>query len=161
MENRTVGYIIIIIAVLMAFITYSFNQALKDIVDSICTHGDACPMVQSIDFQTNVSISIITFVFLLGIYFILSSKPQQSPTSARAKSEHDIEKVLSTLSEDERKVYEIIKSKGGKVYQSSLPARTGYSKVKITRILDKMESKGLIERVRKGMSNMIVLKLCN
>jgi uncharacterized membrane protein len=44
------------------------------------------------------------------------------------------------------------------MYQSDLIKETEFSKVKITRILDKMESKDVIDRKRRGMTNIIVLK---
>jgi len=35
---------------------------------------------------------------------------------------------------------------------------TGFTKVKITRILDSLEGNGLIERKRRGMTNIIILR---
>ena len=51
-----------------------------------------------------------------------------------------------------------LKTTEGSAYQSDLIKATGYSKVKVTRILDKMESKGIVERKRRGMANIIVMK---
>ena len=55
-------------------------------------------------------------------------------------------------------MYDIIKGKNGSAYQSDLIKETGFSKVKVTRILDKMETADIIERKRRGMTNIIVLK---
>ena len=44
------------------------------------------------------------------------------------------------------------------MFQSSLVNETKLSKVKVTRILDRLEGKSLIERKRRGMSNVIILK---
>ncbi len=65
---------------------------------------------------------------------------------------------VSKLDEDERIVYEILKKSTGSVYQTDIIKETGYSKVKVTRILDKMELGQIIERKRRGMTNIIVLK---
>ncbi len=65
---------------------------------------------------------------------------------------------ISKLSEEEKKFYDIIKNKGGSSYQTDLINETSFSKVKTTRILDRMESRGMVERKRRGMTNIIVLK---
>ena len=46
----------------------------------------------------------------------------------------------------------------GSAYQSDLIKETQLTKVKITRILDHLEGKQLIERKRRGMTNIIILK---
>ncbi|RLE76927.1 MAG: transcriptional regulator, partial [Thermoprotei archaeon] len=35
---------------------------------------------------------------------------------------------------------------------------TGFSKAKVSRILDKLEAMGLVERKRRGMSNIVLLR---
>jgi uncharacterized membrane protein len=62
------------------------------------------------------------------------------------------------LNEDEKTVINKIIEENGETFQSNLINKTGFSKVKITRILDKLEAKGLIERKRRGMSNLVVIK---
>jgi len=44
------------------------------------------------------------------------------------------------------------------MFQSELVDENGYTKVKVTRILDKLEGRGLIERRRRGMTNVVILK---
>ena len=46
----------------------------------------------------------------------------------------------------------------GTIFQPDLADKTGFSKVKVTRILDRLEGKQLIERKRRGMTNVVVLK---
>ena len=62
------------------------------------------------------------------------------------------------MDEEEKRLYNIIKDKDGSAYQSDLVKETDFSKVKITRVLDKLEHKGIIERKRRGMTNIVVLK---
>lgn len=64
----------------------------------------------------------------------------------------------STLTGEERTIYDKIKLNQGSLYQSDLIKETGLSKVKISRILDKMEGKGILEKKRRGMTNIVVLK---
>jgi hypothetical protein len=58
----------------------------------------------------------------------------------------------------EKQVFDLLASAGGTLMQSELAAKTGLSKVKVTRVLDKLEAKGLLERRRAGMSNAVILK---
>ncbi len=64
----------------------------------------------------------------------------------------------SKLTEEELKLYDLIKLNQGSKYQSDLIQETGMSKVKISRILDRMEGKSIVERKRRGMTNIIILK---
>ena len=44
------------------------------------------------------------------------------------------------------------------VFQADLIEQTEFGKAKMTRILDRLEGKGYIERKRRGMTNVVVLK---
>ena len=45
----------------------------------------------------------------------------------------------------------------GTIFQSDLVEKSDFSKVKVSRILDKLEGRQLIERKRRGMTNVVVL----
>ncbi len=96
------------------------------------------------------SIGFITLV--IGIYLFLL----KTESSELAKEFKEVD--LSKLNDEEKKIYEIIQSKDGSAFQSDLVRETGFSKVKVTRILDMLESKDVLERKRRGMTNIIVLK---
>lgn len=55
---------------------------------------------------------------------------------------------------DERRVYDLVLE--DEVLQKDLPEATGFSKAKVSRVLDRLERKGLIVRVSHGMTNRIV-----
>ena len=44
------------------------------------------------------------------------------------------------------------------MFQSDLVEKSEFPKAKVSRILDKMEARGLLERKRRGMANAVVLK---
>jgi len=67
MENRTIGILIVGIAALIGFITFSFNRALADTINTTCPHGSICPMYRAIDFLINVNTGIIVFLAAIGI----------------------------------------------------------------------------------------------
>lgn len=156
MENRTVGYIIVFISLLIGYIIYSFNSALTDIVNQSCTHGPACPMWGTIEFQTNVGLGIMAVIILVGLYLIFFGNKEKSGSTVIVPSKQD--ELISKLSGEERQILDLVIKSNGAIYQSELVDRTGFGKVRVSRILDKLEGKGLIERRRRGMTNMILLK---
>lgn len=66
--------------------------------------------------------------------------------------------LSTTLKGDETKVYQSILEAGGLMSQGELVEKTGLSKATVSRALDLLESKGLVEKRRRGMSNTIILK---
>lgn len=160
MENRKVGYLIIAIAALIGFIVYSFNATLAGIVATSCSHGSECPMYGNLNFQTNTSLGIIFFIMVVGLYLVFYGNDD----AARAlpnKNSFDRESYsddLEKLSTSERKVFELVLDDKGSIFQSSIVEKTGMTKVKISRVLDRLEGKGLIERKRRGMTNVVVLR---
>jgi uncharacterized membrane protein len=67
-------------------------------------------------------------------------------------------KILKELDPDSRSVLEKLIESNGSIFQSELVGHTGHTKVKITRILDRLEGRGLIERKRRGMTNVVILR---
>lgn len=166
MRNRIVGILIIGIAVVFGFVVFSFNQALLDAIGASCSHGPSCSMWGSIEFQTNASLAIIAFIVLIGIYLIFFSKEEKIVMKIKRISEQKkpkitkdaYRKILGGLNNEEKTVLEKIIESNGYLPQRDLMDATNLNKVKITRILDRLEGRGIIERKRRGMSNIILLK---
>ncbi|HJX05748.1 MAG TPA: MarR family transcriptional regulator [Candidatus Nanoarchaeia archaeon] len=168
MKNRNVGVIIVGIALLIGFIILAFNRAMADIVSTSCSHGESCPMWGTIEFQTNVSIGIMVFVILIGLFLIFFAKEERITETKIVKVKEQIkpkevtkenyQKVMSELVDDEKFVLEKIIEAQGTIFQSDLVEKTSFTKVKVTRVLDKLEGKGIIERKRRGMTNVVILK---
>jgi len=68
------------------------------------------------------------------------------------------ETVLPTLKEDLQLIYQTIIDADGIIPQSDIVEKTGLSKSNVSRSLDMLESMGLIEKRRRGMGNLILLK---
>ena len=150
MENRTVGMVLLGVSALIGFIIFSFNRALTDIVGTACSHGEACPMWGTIEFQTNVSLGILAVVAAFAFYLIFFNEDSVQKTVPKAN--------LKGLGKDEKLIVDKIVAENGTIFQSALVEKTSFPKAKVTRILDKLEGKGIIERKRRGMSNVVVLK---
>jgi uncharacterized membrane protein len=92
------------------------------------------------------------YLFFMPINLELTERTE----SGVKREEYKLKPV--DLDEDEAKVYDLLKEREGSMYQSDLIRETSFSKVHMTRVLDKMESRKIVERKRRGMTNIIVLK---
>lgn len=172
MKNKIVGYIIIAFALVIGFIIYLFNRALTEIVTTSCSHGMDCPMWGSINFHTNISIGVMILVLFVGAYMVLFAdkvsrahkkevmlddiKDKETLNSVNIREKYD--SVKESLKEEEKAIVELIIENDGTLFQSDIVEKTDLTKVKVTRILDKLEGKSLIERRRRGMTNIVILK---
>lgn len=156
MKNRNVGFLIIGIALIIGFLVLFFNLGLKKIVTESCSHGPSCAMYGTISFQTYVGLGLTAIIIVIGL-FLIFSKPEEKIIVKNIREK--LKKVnLEKLDKDERKIIEILEKENGGMFQRDLMERLEIGKVKITRLLDKLESKELVERKRRGMNNIVVLK---
>ncbi len=65
--------------------------------------------------------------------------------------------VVKLLDEDERLLYTRLRDAGAPVLQKDVVAWGTFSAAKVTRLLDRLETKGLVVRERHGMTNRIRL----
>jgi len=82
--------------------------------------------------------------------------PGGSPFDPSSASEVDA-LTLPLLDRDERLLYIEIKESGRSALQKDLGHRDGFSRSKVTRTLDRLETKGLVARERDGMTNRVRL----
>jgi hypothetical protein len=156
MENKNVGFLIVGIAVVMAVIVFIFNSALKNISELSCNMGPSCSMYDTIRTQTYLSLSIIGVVLVVGLV-IMFTKPKEKIVIKTIKEKK--KKInLEGLGDIEKKVVDILQSENNAIFQNTLMEKLGIGKVGITRLLDKLEAKQIIERKRRGMNNIVVLR---
>ena len=65
--------------------------------------------------------------------------------------------IVKLLGEDERLLYTRLRDAGGPVLQKDVVAWGTFSAAKVTRLLDRLETKGLVVRERHGATNRIRL----
>ncbi|MBI2112446.1 MarR family transcriptional regulator [Candidatus Woesearchaeota archaeon] len=177
MKNRHVGYLIIGVVILFLFVVMSFNQALQQIVDTTCTHGKMCPMHATLRTQKMISYSLMGILALVGVFMVFFMKDEEkiiqreiikethhhinqdaSKVLTPEEKDEQVQQKIQNLDEEEKQVMSIILRDDGATYQSDLIKETKLTKVKISRILDRLQGKGLIERKRRGMTNMVVVR---
>jgi len=158
MENKYVGWLIVGISFVMAVIVWIFNQTLKNTVDATCSHGSTCTMYETISIQTAVSFVMTVIILIIGLV-IMFTKPEERVVVKVVKEKKNKKKLdLTGLEADEKKVVNLLLKEDNAMFQSDLMEKMEMGKVKTTRLLDKLEAKQLIERKRRGMNNIVVLK---
>lgn len=165
-KEKILGYSLIVFSIILfivlasikaqidtesAFICEKFHENKLDI--SQCPVHQANSLWNKISWMILIAFGIDFLIFGTGVYLAFFYK---LPSKELKKEFKQID--LSKLSDEEKNIYEIIRNKDGSAYQTDLIKETGFSKVKITRILDKLETKDILERKRRGMTNIIVLK---
>ena len=159
MDQKKVGIIVMILSTLsLLFFFYYSSLAEGFILDEshlgpegeclALETGKPCPFqtLQSLVFPKYVTIISLLSIFIYGL-FLRKTVPKPSNI-----------KTPKDLDEEEQKIFDLIKDSEGAIYQSDIVSKTEWSKVKVTRILDKLEHKNIIERRRRGMTNIIMLK---
>jgi|SRR3989338_9780928 len=160
MKNKNVGYLIAGIAIVIGIIILIFNLGLKSIVGLTCTHGPACSMYDTIAIQTYISLAIAGLVLVIGI-FLIFAKEDKEIVIKKIKEKVEVKRKpanYSKLDKDEKVIVKLAEDAEGNIFQADLVDKSGFSKVKVTRILDRLEGRQIIERKRRGMTNIVLLK---
>lgn len=160
MDNKKVGLLLLGVSLLIILMIILFNNALNDIVNTSCSmagHGDSCPMYNTISKQTYLSFGIASLVILIALILIFS-KPQEKIIIRKIKEKKVEKKIdVSELKPEEKTVLKLIQENKA-VFQADLIEKTGFGKAKMTRVIDRLEGRGFVERKRRGMTNIVVLK---
>lgn len=93
---------------------------------------------------------VLIFVFILGITAYIIFKGKKAEESGKELGE-DTEKDLN-------KIVEIIKKEGGRTTQKEIRKGIPVSEAKISLMIAELEHKGIIEKIKKGRGNIIILK---
>ena len=111
-----------------------------------------CPAHETTsDWLISVGLAIALLITLAGGYLSIHPYTREQTDDVKPVD-------TSKLDEDEQAVLEVVNAGGGSAYQSDVVKETGYSKVKVSRVLDKLEQKNILERKRRGMTNLVVRK---
>ncbi len=157
----------VIMAVLFAVSAFTFaGKLLIPTPIQIVIPGEEPIVVGQIFRYTQFDVAIISvsaIILAVSSFYLLfaNSVDIQSVSSIvvekRDSSELDVKFALRLLDGDKRQVFNEIIEANGEILQSDLHTQTGFSRAKITRILDYLELKGLIVRKSYGMTNKIVI----
>lgn len=160
MENKKVGWLILGISAIITFIVGIFNYSLRKIIDTTCDHGPTCSMHSTANIQFYLSFSIIAVIVAIGLYIMFSKPEEKTIEKTIIKKIKEKKKAIdkSSLDKIEKMAIDLLEKENGAMFQADLKEKLEIGKVGVTRLLDKLEAKQLIERKRRGMNNLVVLK---
>jgi len=134
-------------------------------VQFILEDGRAVPVEGASYFSLNEVLFFIITAWLGGmsfLYIILSSKEKETPElkgDIAGLPEIKSTAILAAniLEGDEKILFQKIIDNDG-ILQRELVLKTGFSEPKVSRLLDRIERRGLIVRQRDGMGNRVLIK---
>ncbi len=103
---------------------------------------------------------------IAGAYLFLA-RAQNAPTPAAAQGGSDAtvtppeleDLAVRLLDGDERRLLRVIVEAKGDILQRDLVRITAFSEAKVSRLLDRLQERGLVVRERQGMANRVRLTL--
>ena len=150
-NNKKFGVVLVILSLIIGgiFVYYISNLTQKS-QELGCFDNIECSTIERGLSISHIAIGIFSFIFALGFYLIFFNRER-----IIEQKEYDVSKLNS----EEKKLFLFIKENKDKgVYQSNIVEHFDFPKSKVSRILDKLEQTGIIERRRRGMTNIIFLK---
>ncbi|MBI5332260.1 MAG: MarR family transcriptional regulator [Candidatus Aenigmarchaeota archaeon] len=165
---KKIGIFLMIIAIILgAFAVFNNTNSEKVATEfenqtGSCYIGQTCLHEQAnVIFLALGSLSVVLFIIGGVVYYIRGKKQKPIIRTQRLQPGPRIPKQFFTepkFAGEQKKVYDLLIGEGGSMLQGELVDKSGINKVKVSRILDKLEMQGAVERRRHGMSNIVVLK---
>lgn len=108
---------------------------------------DLYPEVESKTSFVIAGLAVLLALAIVVFYFLRLKKPEIKVGIEDVKEEDETEKYL-----------DFIKKQGGRITQKEVRKNFPMSEAKISLIITELEHKGKVEKIRKGRSNVIILK---
>ncbi len=125
------------------FISWTFDKPiLGQSINTYAIYEAIFPIDQLTLFAIIITAIIVAFLSFL----IMLSRKQK------------VRDILPVLTDGERKVMEILLREKGAVDQRVLVKETDFSKAKVTRVINDLVARGIIDKISKGRKNLIKLK---
>ena len=163
MRLEKIGLVIVVASIivlgLLIFLKFQTDSQMLTACEESCGElgGVSCSLASCPYHQGNnlswvliVMSILVAFIGGTGIYLSLPKKTER----IIEEKEYD----LSSLADDEKKIFLFIKDHKDGIYQNHIAKEFTLTKVQATRLLDKLESSGLIERKRRGLANVVRVK---
>ena len=115
--------------------------------------ADVClcgvPMRWVLIILTSLGILVGMFTY----YYLMDSFKEEKEDLTKGA-----EKTLNLHENDSKKIMQEIVEQDGEIYQNEIVKNTGLDRVKVSRKLSQLEEKGIIEKEKSGVSNIVKLK---
>ena len=149
-ENKTIKNTFLALSIILGFIFIVLFSTLY--VSDAIKNNNACGCVIPIPYMILLLSSLGLFVGCF-VFYIWTSKYVKE----KKQLTKNIEFTLNFLDNNERKIIKELINNKGQLKQSEFEKLTGLDRVKTHRILNKLASKGLVQKINVGNSNKIKL----
>lgn len=85
----------------------------------------------------------------------VAEAPPEAARKAGGEDKREIYLILRLLTGDERRMFRTIMDAGGRALQKDLIKSTKMSNAKVSRVLDRLQQKGVVTKERHGSTNMV------
>ncbi len=152
MDKKEVVYIILLAVALFSIAYIFFANAITDVYVTV---EDGEPVaVQVTEMYSVMQVIFLMLMTVIGTYSFVYLYRDLSKLEDRSKKQKLAAKILEG---DELKLYNIILNKK-ECIQKDLVYESRYPKAKVTRLLEKLDRKGLVDRKPYGNTNKICVK---
>ncbi len=125
---------------------------------NIDVNGEAFESSNKISIIAIAAILSILIAAFFGIYFIKKNKNQKQATKKWHYAEQKEETPKETESYGLNQIVKIIEQEGGRATQKGIRKQIPLSEAKISLMIAELEHKGIIDKIKKGRGNIIILK---
>ncbi len=111
------------------------------------------------DINYHMTILILALSAIVIFYLFKKKKNKANKTITKEPYPQPPEKIIEKpgeLPEDLNEIYELILKKGGRITQKELRKEVKYGEAKVSLMLDDLEERGLIKKIKKGRANIII-----
>jgi|SRR3989344_4037391 len=164
MNNKKLGLTIfsigIITSIILIILIGRYNQA---IIEQGCFPSENCKTIESSLSITHFAFGVIGFILSLGFYLLFFSKSEETLLKSLTEEKQIRNKedrfniLLKALDPFEQRILKVIKEQDG-ITQNTLKLKADLSKAKTSYVVNDLEDRGLIKRVKKGKTFSIYLR---
>ena len=165
MENKKLGLLLVGISLVFGFFLMDYIGTMNVQSDDLgCNEAEGCVAVASNLDMSHAAFGFFGFMLALGFYFLFFNKTEQKifdrleDEKVRRVEEERFSIILRALDEYEKRVMQIVKEQDG-ITQNTLKLRANMSKAKLSYILQELERRGVVKRIRKGKTLEVHLKV--
>ncbi len=152
---KNIGIFLIVVGVVLFLVTVSFTESLikaNEMLHASCPlSSNICPYT-GFPIQSAMAFIVDLAILTSGLYLVSNSKKYEK---VEIEGKKKFDGIIHSLNGDDKKLFEMVVNENA-VFQSELVEKSGFPKSKVTRILDRLEGRGLVERKRRGLTNVIM-----
>ena len=165
MENKKLGLLLVAISLVFGFFIIDYIGSMDQQSNILgCNAAEGCTEVASNLDMSHAAFGFFGFMLALGFYFLFFNKTEQrifdrlEEEKVKQVEQEKFMLILKALDEYEKRVMQIVKEQDG-ITQNTLKLRANMSKAKLSYILQELERRGLVKRIRKGKTLEVHLKV--